>query len=1089
MPPSQKAHQPTRLLILLLALVLFGFFSIIASQLFIQRLSQKTARRAAVQHAQVHLAEHLEMLIKEIQADFFLLSTVNNRPEQEATKKRTLIKTDRALETLDLLEHGGSIIPPETISLLFNGTGDTLFAFTPEKNAALHDSIKDIKNLLVQIQKDLDRIDLLLVTHSAYISEKPLQNIGPLMAILNTEKDIFTRLRDQSDGFISTSQRLLEDIKQKSKIKIKNYHLIGFLIAGATFILVAFLGSRLILQIINTNNTLRITRANMASEYKRQKSLNSIFAITHASLTLKEKMARSLDLILQSLSSRSLGEGAIFLCDHNRQKITLQVQQGMSKKLKCMQQDSPFGSCLCSGVAVSGEIIECGSHDPRHRMDYAGMLRHNHYCMPIRVEDKTLAVLLIHLKNDILLPQSDKNFLDAVANSMAALIKQQMSEEKLAKSELDRLALFESSNEAILLLKNNEIIQCNKAAALLFGLKNQGEIISTSPTDLLAHYDEGASVQTFLSLITVAMQQGTAHSECLMTRKDRTTFEAALTFTPILLYGSNVLYLVVRDISGKKEEEHSLLIAKKHAEKASLAKSNFLAAMSHEIRTPLNAILGMTHLTLNKALDSELHENLETIHTAANSLMSLVNDILDITKIEEGQLLLEESPFSLQDITSKIKAIFSEQFRCANVAFKIRISDHTPLHLVGDELRITQILNNLLTNALKFTEQGEVVVTLSSPHHDKDNAVIQFMVQDSGIGISEDTLPIIFDEFTQGRASRQFGGLGLGLSISRRLADMMGGNLWATSTPHQGSTFYFEITLPRSSEQSVLSDEGHKETGFFPQAKALQGACVLVVEDNDINRKVVMQILETVGAIPEYARNGREAVAKITDHHQAVLMDIEMPILDGIQASREIRMNSGFADIPIIAMTAHAMVDDRRHCLEAGMNDYLTKPIEPLHFIDTLEKWLDPQSKSGLVHKKKGVVGDSDQRASSATEETIILDMATGIEKMGGNTSLYQEILADFLALHTDTASQIGKALVQGKNDEALATAHLLKGVASTLRAYDLQARAKEMEQMLRRGSADAEDIEKALGELTSSSKKLISRIKKAREDTEPAIS
>ncbi len=1082
MATNPKAPQPTRLLALLLTLVLFGFFAISASQFVVQRLSQKTAGWSTDKHAEIYMARNLEMLIKEIQADFFLLPTLNNRADQESTKNAALAHISKALDKLDILKQGGSLSPPEAITLLFDLPTNALFTFTPEKNAHRLSIINNIQGLLRQVQKDLGRIDLLLVIHNASATDTPPQRslIHPssLKTLLNHDKGLFAELNDQAKEFTTSSQCLLENIQQHNKTTIKRYQLIGVLVAGATFILVAFLGSRLILQIINTTKILRITRDSMASEYKKQKALNTILAITHDPLDLKEKLTKSLNIILQSLFSTTINKGAIFLCDQTRQKIVLQAQQGMNDQLPCMAQGSYFGSCLCSIAAVSGEIIECGSDDPRHRLNHDGMRPHNHFCLPITVEERTLAVLLIQLEKDISLPQSDRNFLGAVAHSMAALIRQQMAEEKLAKSEVDRLALFESSNEAILLLENNEVIRCNRAAALLFSLGDQAEIISTPPTELLAHNDEGASVQTFLSLINIAMQQSTAHGECLMKRRDNSTFEAALTFTPILLYGSHILYLVIRDISAKKEEQLALLTAKKQAEKASRAKSNFLAAMSHEIRTPLNAILGMTLLSLEKGLAPGLQENMETIHTAADSLMSLINDILDITKIEESQLLLEEKPFSLQDLVDKLTAIFRGQFRCANIGLRVEIASGTPLQLIGDARRISQILNNLLTNALKFTMEGEVTVTLSSPHHDDRDAVIQCAVQDSGIGISGDTLPIIFDDFSQAETSRQFGGLGLGLAISKRLAEIMGGKLWATSIPNQGSTFYLEIPLPLSLDRDRTGSTTAKNTGIFRQAEVLQGARFLVVEDNDINRKVVVQILETVGAHADYARNGREAVEKISKGHQAVLMDIEMPVLDGIGATREIRKDRRFSGIPIIAMTAHAMVDDRRRCLEAGMNDYLTKPIEPVHFIDTLEKWLDPGRKDKPLATKEDLLKDRDRPHQSRGQGGDVLDTATAIAKMGGNRDLYQEILADFLDLHSDTSAKIGEALAQGNWQEAQARAHLLKGVASTLRAYDLQGRARDIEQMLLQGVTEGEEIQTALAKLTTSANLLLTRIK-----------
>ncbi len=1093
MPAAYKVQHPTKLLIFLLALVLFGFFAIIASQFVVQRLSQETTRWTADRHAQIHLARHLEMLLRETQADFFLLPTFTNRHEQESTRRSALAHIAKSMKTLDLLEHGGSITPPEGIALLVDQPAGNLFTFVPKNSPQSLAILTNAHKRLLKIQQDLSRIDLLLVIHKGGGSQDQQKMVphksSSLQAILHDNKAIFSELLDQAEAFLTSSQQLLKEVQQQNKERIKRYKIMGLVVAAGTFMLVAFLGSRLIMQIITTNKILRITRDNMAANYKKQKALNTILAISHEPLALKEALTKSLDIILHSLSSATLNEGAIFLCDHSRQKIILQAHQGLSDQLHCLKADSPFGSCLCSIAAVSGEIIECGSDDPRHIRFYDGMPAHNHFCLPITVEDKTLGVLLIHLPKGVSLPESDRTFLGAVGHSMAALIRQQMAEEKLAKSESDRLSLFESSNEAILLLRNNEIIQCNQAAAHLFALHNQAEIISASPTELLADNDEGAAIQTFLSLINIAMQQGTAHSECLMKRRDFSTFEAALTFTPIFLYGSHILYMVVRDISAQKEEAQALLTAKKQAEKASRAKSNFLAAMSHEIRTPLTAILGMTHLTLNQKLSPEIHENIETIHSAADSLLCLINDTLDITKIEEGQLLLEESVFSPRDIVDKLNAIFSEQFRCANIGFKIEITAGTPLHLIGDALRINQILNNLLTNALKFTKQGEVTVVLSSPRQDDTHAVIQFAVSDSGIGISEDTLPIIFDEFTQARSSRQFGGLGLGLAISKRLADIMGGKLWATSIPHKGSTFFLEIQLPRSSAEAIDGNEVYEANTFFPFIDALKGKKILVVEDNDINRKVVMQILETVGAVPDSAHNGREAVARITTEHQAVLMDIEMPLLNGIQATREIRKDSRFADIPIIAMTAHAMVDDRKSCLEAGMNDYLTKPIEPAHFIETLKKWVDPTRRHTSTASTQELSPAAASKPQTMIADGIILDIGTGIVKMGGDRELSLEILGEFLTLHSETSAKIGQALALGNRTEAQSTAHLLKGVASTLRAYDLQNRAKDMEQMLRHGDPDEEEINRALAKLTTSADLLIRRIKEVIGEAEPALS
>jgi PAS domain S-box-containing protein len=1074
MAAQQNIQPPTRLLALLLALVFFGFLSILASQFIVQRLAHKTTQLAADSHVQIYLARQLEMLVREIKADFFLLPTLPRDNDRQTARHAAMTHIGKALETAAILSNGGDIPPPEGIALLLALPPDALYTFRPDNRRPEQDTIQQINNRLQLLQQDLDRLAL-LPPHEVKAAG-PNTPAPPPLGL--QPKTIFADLSALASSYTLTSRQLLDTSRQANTEAVKRYRVIGILVAVATFLLVAFLATRLVARIIATHKVIRTTRDHMATEYKKQKALNTILAIGHEPLTLTEALAKSLEIILHSLSSNKLHEGAIFLCDHSRQKIIVQAHQGMPGQMACLRQDVPFGSCLCGMAAVSGEIIECNSLDPRHRLSYDGMATHNHFCLPIPGEQKTLGILLIHLENDLTLPQSDKDFLIAVAHSMATLIRHQMAEEKLAKSERDRLALFESSNEAILLLRNNEILQCNKAAARLFCLADPTAMVGASATDLLADRHPEAASQAFLALLTNAMQQGTAQSQCLMRRKNNATFEAALTFTPIFLYGVKVLYLVVRDISAQKEEEQALLHAKKQAENASRAKSNFLAAMSHEIRTPLTAILGMTHLTLTKPLAQDIHQNIEIIHTAADSLLALINDILDITKIEASQLLLETSPFCPLDITDKLNAIFAEQFRGAHLGFRMEIAPTIPRQLVGDPLRISQVLNNLLNNALKFTEQGEVIVRLDAPRRTDKNAVVRFTVQDSGIGIDEDTLPRIFDEFTQAKTARQFGGVGLGLAISRRLADIMGGKLWATSILGQGSTFFFEVELPLAGAEQQGRAARRDTRVIFPRAEALQGARILVVEDNDINRKVLVQILETVGACPEYARNGREAVAMIGDRHQIVLMDIEMPVMDGIQATREIRGDQRHADIPIIAMTAHAMVDDRRRCLEAGMNDYLTKPVEPVHFIDTLEKWLRV---GGRPPAAPGFEGPAAHDAPAAPITpccpAAILDMETAIAHLGGNRELYQELLADFLTLHGDTPTSLATALNQGNGEEARSLAHLLKGVAGTLRAHDLQARARAMEELLRQEGADHAELTRAADLLTEAAAILAVRI------------
>jgi PAS domain S-box-containing protein len=635
--------------------------------------------------------------------------------------------------------------------------------------------------------------------------------------------------------------------------------------------------------------------------------------------------------------------------------------------------------------------------------------------------------------------------------------QRQLAVQTLRESEARTARILEAATDAFLSVDNRgRITAWNRQAEVLFGWQ-RSDALGKDLVDLVLPERLREVMRTRIAQVLRQGAEPRLNRRAELHAVDRTgrEFPVEIAVWSSRESGPPELHAFVHDISERRRAALELAAARDAANEASQLKSSFLANMSHEIRTPMNGIIGISEQVLRGELTASQRESVGLVLSSAESLLRVINDVLDFSKIEAGRLELDPAPFELRSFMRSALRPLALRAGEKHLSLYLEIGAEVPDVLVADFARIGQVLVNLIGNAIKFTERGRVVLQAALVSRAQSKAVVRFSVSDTGIGIPQEKHAAIFEAFNQADASttRRFGGTGLGLTISARLVAMMGGDLRVASEPGQGSNFFFELPVG-------LGSRAEAAPARRPPARAPRRLRVLLAEDNPINRRVATFVLEEQGHEVIVAADGRAAVERFqAGGIELILMDVQMPELDGFEATAAIRRHEQATGghVPIIGVTAHAMVGDRERCLAAGMDGYVPKPIRAEPLLDAID---EAQGRS------------VPPRVAAPAADGAVLDEAALLALLGGNRGLVRELAGIFDADSPGRLAELQEAAAQGNAARARRAAHGLKGSTGSLYGRVAASAAERIEQLAAGGDLDGlraelPALEAALAELS----------------------